>query len=149
MSGRRDDIPSSGDGNGAPIDLDRLDAIVERLATDERFTDVEVQPEYAPDRLMCRYDLGFYPQSVQSARFTIAWFENGDFSLHYHEEHEDGTFDHRWDRHLSTHNSRDHIHPSPSASTPGDDASHPEEWRDVMSMVLSEIEERQQAFWTE
>jgi hypothetical protein len=86
---------------------------------------------------------------VQSARLEVVWFESGDFSLHYHEAHEDGAFDHRWDRHPSDHNTRDHVHPGPDAPTPGDDASHPAEWRDVLSMVLGEIEGRQRAFWTE
>lgn len=136
------------DVNGSPIDFDRLNLIAERFATDERFTRIEVQPEFGPDRIVCVYDPGFYPQCVQGARLNVVWFENGDFSLHYHEEHDDGVFDYRWDRHPSDHNTRDHIHAGPDASTPGDDASHPEDWRDVLSMVLSEIEDRQRAFWT-
>jgi len=81
------------------------------------------------------------------ARLEVVWFENGDFSLHYHEEHDTSEFDHRWDRHPSGHNTRDHVHPGPDAPTPGDDSPHPIDWRDVLSMVLSEIEERQRAFW--
>ena len=149
MSGGRNDAGSTDDVSGAPIDFDRLDAIEERFITDDRFTEVERQPEFAPDRIVCRYDLGFSPQRVQSARLEVVWFENGDFSLHYHEEHRDGEFDHRWDRHPSDHNPRDHVHPGPDAPTPGDDASHPAEWRDVLSMVLGEIEDRQRAFWAE
>jgi len=143
MSGGGDDV------QGAPIDLDRLDIIAERLATDDRFTKIEIKPQFAPDRIVCHYDTGFYPQCVQNAHLEIVWFENGDFSLHYHEDHDTGTFDYRWDRHHSAHNTRDHIHPGSEARTPGDDASHPREWRDVLSTVLSEIEDRQRAFWTE
>lgn len=149
MSGRRDDARSTDDVSSAPIDFNRLDVIAERFATDDRFTRIEVHPEFAPGRIVCCYDPGFYPPRVQSARLEIVWFENRDFSLQYHEEHENGTFDHRWDRHPSGHNTRDHVHPGPNAPTPGDDASHPEEWRDVLSMILSEIENRQRAFWTE
>lgn len=98
---------------------------------------------------MCVYDSGFYPRSVRTARLEIVWFENGDFSLHYHEEQAEGTFDHRWDRHPSDHNARDHVHPGPDAPTPGTDASHPPDWRDVLTIVLEEIEARQRAFWTE
>ncbi|MFQ3293185.1 MAG: hypothetical protein ACI9TI_001767 [Natronomonas sp.] len=149
MSGGSDDAGSTDDVSGAPIDFDRLNAVAERLATDERFTEIEVLPAFAPDRIVCCYDLGFYPRRVQSARLEVVWFENGDFSLHYHEEHGGGAFDHRWDRHPSEHNTRDHIHPGPDAPTPGDDASHPAEWRGVLSMVLGEIEDRQRGFWTE
>ncbi len=133
--------------SGAPIDFDRLDAIRERLVANDRFSHIEEDPEFVPENLVCVYDKQFYPNRVQSARLEVVWFENGDFSLHYHEEHETGAFDHRWDRHPSGHNARDHIHPGPDAPTPGDDTSHPVDWRDVLSMVLSEIEERQRAFW--
>ena len=106
-----------------------------------------MQPEFAPNRIISVYNDRFYPQKVQTARLEIVWFVNGDFSLHYHETHNESTFDHRWDRHPSGHNTRDHIHPGPDAPTPGDDASHPDDWRDVLTVVLKEIEERQRAFW--
>lgn len=144
----------SGDGgdgsrpqNGAPVDFDRLKAVRERLGADERFSRIEADPAFAPDRLVCVYDDRFYPERVRTARLEVVWYENGDFSLHYHEEHEDGTFDHRWDRHPSDHNAREHVHPGPDAATPGTDASHPNDWRDVLGVALTEVEERQRAFW--
>ncbi|MDF9745719.1 hypothetical protein [Natrinema salsiterrestre] len=136
------------DSSGAPIDFDRLDAIADRLSSDDRFDRIDAQPAFAPDRLVCVYDAGFYPNRVHSARLEIVWFENGDFSLQYHEEHDEGAFDHRWDRHPSDHNARDHVHPGPNAPTPGTDTSHPPDWRDVLSTVLTEIETRQRGFWT-
>lgn len=141
--------PVATDGGGAPVDFDRLDAVAERLSTDARFSRVDAQPEYAPDRLICVYDDRFYPSEVRAARLEIEWFENGDFSIHYHEGRADRSFDHRWDRHPSDHNTRDHVHPGPDALTPGDDAGHPTDWRDVLSLVLGEIDDRQRAFWTE
>ena len=132
---------------GAPIDFDRLDTIRERLAAGDRFSPIEDQPAFAPDRLVCVYDQRFYSERIHTARLEVVWFENGDFSLHYHEEHQTSKFDHRWDRHPSDHNTRDHVHPGPEAPTPGDDTSHPPDWRDVLSMALSEIEDRQRAFW--
>ena len=83
---------SGGDENsadslsGAPIDFDRLDAIRERFSADDRFKRIDEQPAFAPDRLVCVYDRRFYPERVRGARLEIVWFENGDFSLHYHEE---------------------------------------------------------------
>lgn len=146
MTGGRDDDTAES-LTGAPVDFDRLEVIRERLATDSRFSRINDQPTFAPDRLVCIYDQRFYPNKVQTARLEIAWFENGDFSLHYHEDHETGAYDYRWDRHPSDHNSRDHVHPGPAAPTPGIDTSHPPDWRDVLSMVLTEIEDRQRAFW--
>lgn len=148
--------PRSGDPQGdaearnaAPVDFDRLDLVRDRLRGDERFTAIDRRPEFAPDRLVCTYDPGLYPTSVTDARLEIVWFENDDFSIHYHETHRSSTFDHRWDRHPSAHNARDHVHPGPDAPTPGEDASHPRDWRDVLSEVLQEIETRQRAFWTD
>lgn len=133
--------------DGAPIDFERLAVVADRLAPDERFAQVEERPEFAPDRLVCTYDPGFYPDGVETARLEVVWFENGDFSIHYHETHRNGSFDHGWDRHPSEHNSRDHVHPGPDAPTPGEDATHPDDWRDVLSTVLAEIEDRPRGFW--
>lgn len=144
---------TAGDGDGteslsgAPVDFERLDIVRERFATDERFDRVEARPAFAPDRLVCVYDQRFYPDAVRTARLEITWYENGDFSIHYHEDHESGAFDHRWDRHPSDHNARDHVHPGPDAPTPGVDESHSADWRDVLAVVLEEIEERQRGFW--
>lgn len=137
-----------GSVRGAPIDSDRLDVVRDRLTTDERFARITERAEFAPDGLVCVYDSRLYPGRVETARLEIVWYENVDFSLHYHETHDDSTFDHRWDRHPSDHNARDHVHPGPDAPTPGDDIEHPRDWRDVLSVALSEIEERQRGFWT-
>ena len=149
MTEGKDDADFSATISSAPVDFDRLEVIRDRLATDDRFARSEEQPAFAPDRLVCVYEQRFYPGPVESAHLEIVWYENGDFSLHYHEDHEDGAFDHRWDRHPSDHNERDHVHPGPDAPTPGDDTDHPEDWRDVLSTALAEIEERQRAFWNE
>lgn len=131
---------------GAPVDFDRLDLIRDRLAGDDRFASVDWRPDYAPDRLVFEYEARLYPRSVDVATLSVVWFENGDFALHYHEDHERSEFDHRWDRHPSGHDDRDHVHPGPDAPTPGEDVSHPADWRDVLSGVLVEIEDRQRAF---
>lgn len=132
---------------GAPIDFDRLDLIRDRLAGDDRVAGIDRRPADVSDRLVFEYDTRLYPASVEVATLSVVWFENGDFSLHYHEDHDEGSFDHRWDRHPSGHNDRDHVHPGSDASTPGENASHPADWRDVLSGVLVEIEDRQRAFW--
>lgn len=150
MTGRDDDRPDEpqpDDVSGAPVDFDRLDVIEARLSTDERFVRVESQPEFAPDRLVCVYAPRLYPNAVSDARLELTWFENGDFSVHYHEDNATGEFDHRWDRHPSAHNAREHVHPGPDAPTPGTDTSHPDDWRDVLSSVLREVETRQRQLW--
>jgi len=142
------DPPLSSDG-GAPVDFARLDEIADRFAGDRRFARVIAEPSGAPDQIRCVYSERLYPQPVSAAHVEIVWFENDDFSIHYHESHRNGAFDHRWDRHPSGHNTRDHVHPRPDAPTPGRDADHPVDWRDVLSTVLAEIEQRQRGFWPE
>jgi len=136
-------------GATAPVDFDRPELVRTRFAGDGRFASVELRPGFAPDRLVCTFDDRFYPETVLEARLEIVWYENGDFTVHYHEDHESGSFDHRWDRHPSDHNARDHVHPGPDAPTPGDDVSHPHDWRDVLSNVIREIDRRQRAFWSD
>lgn len=132
---------------GAPVDFDRLELIRNRLAGDNGFAGIDWQPAYAPDQLVFEYDTRLYLNTVQAATLSVVWFENGDLSLHYHEDHETSEFNHRWDRHPSSHNDRDHVHRGPDTPTPGVNVSHPADWRDVLSRVLTEIEERRRAFW--
>jgi hypothetical protein len=83
-----------------------------------------------------------------SARFEIRWYRNDDFNFLYQEEHRDGTWKCRWDRHPNTHNSRDHFHPPLVASrTNTEDAQWPTEYRDVSRLVLDRIEERIEMRW--
>lgn len=140
---------SSFDDSGSPVDFDRLAAISDRLSGDRRFARVVPEPAVAPEQLRCVCTAELYPPEIEAARVELVWFENGDFSIHYHESHRDGSFDHRWDRHPSRHNTRDHVHPGPDAPTPGRDADHPIDWRDMLSTVLAEIEGRQRGFWTD
>jgi len=84
------DDETGGSISGGPIDFDRLAVIRERFATDDRFTEVDDQLGFAPERLICQYNRQLYAERVRSACLEIIWFENGDFSLHYHETHETG-----------------------------------------------------------
>lgn len=136
------------DRGAASVDYDVLDRIGERLAPSARFDGVELGPEYAPDSLVVEYDLGYFPALLERAHLRIRWYENDDFDVHYAEQY--GAGDHwecRWDRHTNDHNAREHFHPPPDAETPGLDESYPTDWRDVLTMVLTNLDERIEAFW--
>jgi len=135
---RDEDGSQSPDDSGAPVDFARLDRIADRLGGDSRFASVVAEPSGAPEQLRCVYSDRMYPHDIETVHIEIVWFENGDFSIHYHESHPNGAFDHRWDRHPSRHNTRDHVHPGPDAPTPGRDADHPRDWRDVLSFSRRE-----------
>jgi len=50
-------------------------------------------------------------------------------------------------QHLERSNTRSHFHPPPDATTPGDDAEYASDWRDILSSVLEDLDDRIEAFW--
>jgi hypothetical protein len=139
------DPPSTG-----PIDTELLDRIAAHLARSTRFETVSTRPSYAPNAVVAEYDLGYFPGGVTRASLRIRWFETDDFSIHYAEQYRTETsWECRWDRHPNDHNTREHFHPPPDAVTPGEDADYPGEWRTVLSLVLTRLDERIEAFWNE
>lgn len=155
MSGHRNDHNDL-DSSDSAVDFDLLREIQRRLCNDERFRAAHYRPDYAPSSVVFHLDLGFYPMKIEEAKLKIKWFENGDFSIHYQENYTDGTkspgqepgFSHRWGRHPNPHNTYDHIHPGPDAPDSGDDADHASDWNDVLSMVICEVDERRDSFWS-
>lgn len=138
-------LPSTG-----PIDAGILDRIAAHLSRSARFDDVQARPMYAPNAVVADYDLGYFPGGVTRAYLRIRWFETGDFSIHYSEQYQTGnSWECRWDRHPNDHNTREHFHPPPGVSTPGEDEDYSDEWRDVLAAVLTRLNERIEAFWNE
>lgn len=133
-----------------PINTEILDRLAAHLARNDRFDDVQTRPAYAPNAVVVDYDLGYFPGEVERAYLRIRWFETDDFSIHYSEQYRTGyVWECRWDCHPNDHNTREHFHPPPDASTPGDDAEYPADWRDVLGTVLTRLDGRIEAFWHE
>jgi len=130
------------------VDLELLDRIATRLTRSNRFDSIETRPTYAPNAVIVDYDLGYFPNGVTRAYLRIRWFETDDFSIHYSEQYRTGNaWECRWDSHPNDHNTREHFHPPPDASTPGTDAEYPNDWRDVLATVLTRLDDRIEAFW--
>lgn len=145
MSDSPADSPTTG-----PIDIEILDRIAAHLTRSDRFDDVTTRPEYAPNAVVADFDLGYFPGGVTRAQLRIRWFETDDFSIHYAEHYQTGdSWECRWDRHPNDHNTREHFHPPPNASTSGEDDTYHDEWRDVLATVLTRLDERIEAFWSE
>ena len=141
-------VEADSTGETAPVDFKLLDTIRLRLRDSDRFQGIEWRPEYAPRAAVFHYDLGYFPSPVQDAYLKVIWRENGDFTLHYEEKYEgDRRWACRWDRHPNDHNTYDHYHRAPDADQPCDDANHPDDWRDVLSQVLGEIDNHIKEFW--
>lgn len=136
------------DGSTAPVDFELLDRIRIRLRESDRFQHVDWRPEYAPRSVIFYYDLGYFPSVVDEAYLKVCWRENGDFIHHYEEKYGDGRrWACRWDRHPNDHNSRDHYHLPPDADRPCEDTDYPDDWRDVITDILREIDDHVRAFW--
>jgi hypothetical protein len=139
---------SEGPPGTGEIDTDVLDQITDSLRANSRVESVEVRPPYAPSSILVDFDTGYYPRAVERAYLRIRWFETDDFGVHYSEQYVDrDLWEVRWDRHPNDHNTRGHIHPPPDAATPGEDVEFSTDWRDVLSTVLSRLDERIQSFW--
>ena len=112
------------------------------------FDDIQTQPEYAPNAVVADYDLGYFPSGVTRAYLRIRWFETDDFSIHYSEQYRTGNeWECRWDCHPNDHNIREHFHQPPDASTPGEDADYSDDWRHVLTTVLTDLDGRISTFW--
>lgn len=139
-----EDVPDSTGG----IDTEMSERIGRRLRRSVRFSSVEYRPSYAPNAVVAEFDDGYFPTAVERASLRIRWFETDDFNVHYAEQYLDGdSWECRWDRHPNEHNDRAHFHPPPDAATPGDDMAFADDWRDVLSRVLSALRDRIESFW--
>ena len=139
------DPPSRG-----PIDAEILDRIATHLARSDRFDDIQTRPAYAPNAVVADYDLGYFPGGVTRAYLRIRWFETDEFGIHYSEQHQTGNeWECRWDCHPNDHNTREHFHSPPDASTPGADADYSDDWRSVLTTVLADLDNRINAFRNE
>lgn len=137
------DPPASG-----PVDPAVLDRIAAHLSRTDRFATVTARPAYAPNAVVAEYDLGYFPGGVTRAYLRIRWFETDDFNVHYAEQYRSGeSWECRWDRHPNDHNTRGHVHPPPNAATPGVDEDFADDWRDVLATILTDLDDRIQAFW--
>ena len=131
-----------------PVDFDVLDRIGARLSGSSRFERVSFRPAVAPNSVLATYDTGYLPAAIEVARLRVIWFETDDFHVHYSEQYSSGEqWECRWDRHPNAHNTRAHFHPPPDAATPGEDTEYATDWRELLSTVLTELDDRIEGFW--
>ncbi|WP_435181441.1 hypothetical protein [Halorussus sp. AFM4] len=142
--------PPTGDGRSpAPIDRPILEFLQTRLQATAQVSQATITDANGHLELAVTLASSYYPETVDEANLSVRWYTNDDFKIHYREVHLEIAWECRWDRHPNPHNTRDHFHPPPTARTPGEDASWPADHRDVLRLVLDEIEERIGELWTE
>lgn len=142
-------VPQSGDGRSpAPIDRQILEYLRDRLETTAQVADATITDAEGHLALRVQFSNGYYPMDVEQATLLVRWYTNDDYKIHYREIHRDSEWECRWDRHPNPHNTRDHFHLPPDAPTPGNDADWPADYRQVLTLVLDEIEARIQELWS-
>lgn len=139
--------PAEDGRSPAPIDRPILGFLRDRLQATRQFTLVEITSRDGHLELRGTVGREYYPDPVQTAVLSVRWYTNDDFTIHYREDHADTGWQCRWDCHPNPHNTRDHYHPPPDAPTPGEDADWPTDYRDVLGLVLDDIESRIQSLW--
>lgn len=143
-------VPPTDDGRSpAPIDRPILEFLQTRLQATQQVSKATITDDSGHLELHVVLARSYYPASIEHAQLTTRWYTNDDFKIHYREVHPEQAWECRWDRHPNPHNSRDHFHPPTDAPTPGDDASWPADHRDVVTLVLDEIEDRIATLWGE
>lgn len=141
-------VPPAGDGGSlAPIDRPILEFLQTRLQATNQVAQATITDASGHLELGVAFASSCYPATIDEASLTVRWYTNDDFKIHYREVHPDRAWECRWDRHPNPHNARDHFHPPSTAPTPGDDASWPADHRDVLRLVLEEVEERITELW--
>lgn len=142
--------PPAGDGSSpAPIDRPILEFLQTRLTATNQVERASLTDDSGHLELRVVFASTYYPETVDEATLTVRWYTSADFKIHYREVYSQRVWECRWDRHPNPHNSRDHLHPPPDAATPGDDASWSSDYRDVLTFVLDEIEQRIEKLWDE
>ena len=139
--------PTDDGGSPAPIDRPILEFLQTRLQATRQVSHAAITDASGHLELQVVFASSYYPASVDDAILTVRWYTNDDFTIHYREVHSEHIWDCRWDRHPNPHNTRDHFHPPPTAPTPDDDDSWPTDYRDVLRLVLDEIEDRIAVLW--
>ena len=143
-------VPPAGDGSSpAPIDRPLLEFLQSRLRSTRQIETASITDGTGHLKLMVTIAPPYYPEAVDEATLAVRWYTNDDFKIHYRETRPERAWECRWDRHPNPHNSRDHFHPPPSAPSIGEDASWPTDHRDVLTLVLDEIEQRIADLWDE
>jgi hypothetical protein len=143
-------VPPAGDGSSpAPIDRPILEFLQTHLQATQQVKKATITDASGHLELQVSFTSRYYPATINEATLYVRWYTNDDFKMHYREVHPEYAWECRWDRHPNPHNTRDHFHPHPDAPTPGDDASWPTDHRDVLRLVLDEIEARIAALWEE
>lgn len=126
--------------------LRHLGRILGRL---REVSETSLFPADRQESLVVGLDTDYYPEPIETVRLEIRVYTNGEFHISYLENYLGERRHCRWDRHEQEHNSRDHFHPLPAASTENaEDREFPEDITTVIRQnVLPWVERRLGDLW--
>ena len=141
MDGERDDSRA--------VDAATLRYLARVLGEQAEVSRTALFPANKQESLVVHLDCDYYPDGMDEVRLELRVYTDGDFHVSYIERYRGERRRCRWDRHDQDHNSRDHFHPLPSASTA--DAENREFPPDVTALletlVLHWVETRLGEVW--
>jgi len=118
------------------------------LADQDYVSRVETFPPDKADRTVAIFRDSYYPEEITEARLEFRIRLNDDLTLHYLESWPGDRWECRFDRHHNPHNSREHFHPPPDASTTGcQNATYPSDPFEMIGLVLQFVQDRIGDLW--
>ena len=138
---------SGGDGDSPEIDRGVLETIRDRLRTAPQIDAAEIVVADGQTTLKAPLTAAATPRAIERRFLDVRWYTNDDFRIHYQEDWEAQTWCQRWDRHPNAHNSQDHFHPPPNATTPGEDRAWPAAFQAVLKLVVNDVRTRTETLW--
>ena len=112
-------------------------------------TGTSLFPSTGPESLVVQLREDPFPADVRAVTLEVRAYTNGEFHVTYAETYVGERRHCRWDRHDQPHNTRDHFHPLPDASTDtAEDRSYRATIDDVLrETVLPWVDDRIGALW--
>ncbi|WP_123537770.1 hypothetical protein [Halosimplex salinum] len=133
------------DSPGGPLDVATLEVLGRRARSHDLVSDWSFRPDsISPRRLELRLDADQYPDAVDAVRIDVSWYDGGEYTVHYLESRDDGSWQCRWDRHPKPEAPTAHFHPPPDASpvvgeSSIDDSHHLGVLFDVLDWVADRV----------
>jgi len=106
-------------------------------------------PSNKLESLVVALDTDYYPEDIDTVSIELRAYTNGDFHVSYLESRSGERRQCRWDRHDQPHNTRNHFHPLPGASTAAavNQSYAPDLTRVVAEAVLPWVDDRVGELW--
>lgn len=126
------------------IDAAILRYLARVLAGQHEVRGTSLFPANKQETLVVSLPSEYYPPSIEAVWLELRVYTNGDVHVSYIENYLGDIRRCRWDRHAQDHNTRDHFHPLPTASTTGaEDRDFPADVTALLAtIVLPWVENR-------